>query len=246
MTIGVLFDLEDTLVKTPWSDCQHVIEFRHSTKAILIELEIPATVLDGTERSTAMRNRAEQYAEQKFPKERLQDFHNKMETFLSDYELDSAAKSTVFPDTIDALERLRAQAVGMAIVTNTSDKAATIVLQRHNLKPYFRTVVTRQDVKQLKPNPEGIHLAAHTLGTAKSFMVGDSILDVTAAKNARAVSIVVKREQEDIEAILERLQVGYVQEARTYMEERKNIQADHVVERLTEIPSLIAAEQRKI
>jgi len=245
MTVAVLFDLEDTLVKTPWSDCRHVIEFRHQTRATLVELGIPPIVLEGTERATIMRNTAEKYAEQKFSQERLRKFREKMEMFLSGYELDSAAKSTVFPDTVSALKQLRAQCVKMAVVTNTSAKAATIMLQQHKLRAYFDPIITRENVKQLKPNPEGILLAACALKVTKCFMVGDLVLDVIAAKNAGAVSIVVNREQDSIEANLKGLQAADFHEAKRYMEEKKNPQADYVVSSLIEIPPLIAAEQRK-
>jgi len=245
VTVGVLFDLEDTLVKTPWSDCRHVIEFRHQTRAALIQFGIPYLILEGVERSTVMRNRAGEYAKRKFSQEELQEFHEKMERFLSDYELDSASKSTVFPDTVETLERLRAKAVRMAIVTNTSAKAAASMLQRHGLKPYFDLIVTREDVEQLKPNPEGIFLAAGALGATKCFMVGDSVLDAIAAKSAGAVSVVVTREQDGMQVCLNGLSAGDVREAREYVEERKNVQADHVIESLIEILPLIVAEQRK-
>jgi len=64
MSIALLFDLEDTLVHTPWSDHQNVIRFRRKTREKLIELGIQPAVLEGIERATIMRNKASEYIEQ--------------------------------------------------------------------------------------------------------------------------------------------------------------------------------------
>jgi len=68
MTVAFLFDLEDTLVETPWADHQHVLEFRRETRQKLIELRIPPNALEGIERATIMRNKASEYVQQNFTK----------------------------------------------------------------------------------------------------------------------------------------------------------------------------------
>ena len=45
--IAVLFDLEGTLVQTPWEDPEHVLEFRRRTRRKRIELGVPFSVLKG-------------------------------------------------------------------------------------------------------------------------------------------------------------------------------------------------------
>ena len=193
MAVAVLFDLEDTLVQTPWSDFQHVIEFRRNTREKLVELGIPRSELEGIERATLMRNKASEYIEKHFTaaeKERLQQ---EMEVFLSRYELDSARKSKLFPDTIPTLEELKRLKVRTGLVTNTSSKAVEIVFQLHGLKRYFDVIITRENVARLKPNPEGILHAVKKLGARRFFMVGDLSLDAQAAKSAKGTSIIIKR-----------------------------------------------------
>jgi len=90
---AVLFDLEGTLVRTPWEDPQHVLEFRRQTKTKLTELGIPPSVLDGIERSTLMRNEALEYAEENFSEASKDKYHQEMEKFLEQYELDAARRS---------------------------------------------------------------------------------------------------------------------------------------------------------
>ncbi len=217
MTVAVLFDLEDTLVRTPWSDFQHVIEFRRNTREKLIELGIPRNELEGIERATLMRNKASEYIEKHFTVTEKKRLQQEMEVFLSRYELDSASKSKLFPDTIPTLEELKRLRVRTGLVTNTSAKAVEIVFRLHCLKRYFEVVITREDVARLKPDPEGILNAVKKLGAEGFFMVGDLPLDAQAARSAKGTSIIVKRNPD----------------------EKLHFQADHAIQSLSGVLPII-------
>jgi len=216
-TVAVLFDLEDTLVQTRWAEHQYIIEFRRKTKEKLIELGIPPSVLKGIERATIMRNKSIEYIEKNLAKADAEKIYQQMEKFFIRYELDSAKKSKLFPDTIPTLKKLRTLGIKMGLVTNTSMKSVDTAFRLHGLKNYFDVVVTREKVKKLKPDPEGIMFAAENLGAKSFFMVGDLIHDVSAAKNANGTSILVKRNQE----------------------EKTDYEADYVVQSLSKIPTII-------
>jgi putative hydrolase of the HAD superfamily len=222
-TVAVLFDLEDTLVKTPWTDHKHVIEFRRKTREKLIELGIPSSLLEGIERATIMRNKAIEYIEKNLTKAEAEKISQEMEKFLIRYELDSAKKSKLFPETISTLEKLKKLGVKMGLVTNTSMKATETVFLLHGLKSYFDAVVTREKVKKLKPDPKGVLLAVSKLDAKRFFMVGDLVHDAIAAKDANVTSIIVKRSFED----------------------EMDFQADHVVRSLNEVLDIIQAKKRK-
>ncbi len=247
MTVAVLFDLEDTLVQTPWADLKHVIKFRHRTREKLIELEIPPAILEGTERATIMRNKASEYVEQNFNKTDTKKFQREMEKFLSQYELDSAEKSKLFPETIPTLETLRKLGTKIGLVTNTSAKAMDTIFQIHGLRDYFDVVVTRESVSKLKPDPEGILLAIRKLSARSFFMVGDLILDVLAAKNAKGTAIIVKREMGKAEQqdLTKSLPADLLEGIKKIQKERANLQADYIVKSLSEIPEIVQAEMRK-
>jgi hypothetical protein len=100
MALAVLFDLEETLIQTPWSNRQHVLEFRANTRQQLIKLGIPTSLFEGIERATIMRNKASDYVEQHFSKAETVRFNQEMEKFLSLYEQDSANQSKLFSQTI--------------------------------------------------------------------------------------------------------------------------------------------------
>ena len=223
MAVAVLFDLEDTLVQTPWADHQHVIEFRRKTKEKLIALGMPPSVFEGIERATIMRNKSIEYMEKNFAKASTEKVYREMEKFLSRYELDSAKRSRLFPETIPTLEELRKLGIKLGLVTNTSMKAVETVFQLHGLKSYFDVAVTREKLKKLKPDPEGILLAVKKLGANGFFMVGDLVHDATAARYANGISIIVKRSPE----------------------EKMDFEADFFVHSLSEVPTIIRAEMRR-
>ena len=218
-----------------------MLEFRRETRQKLIELGIPPNVLEGIERATIMRNKASEYVEKNFAKADAQGFRQGMEEFLSRYELDSARKSQLFPETIQTLETLKELGAKVGIVTNTSAKAVNTVFQNHGLKNRFDVVVTRENVKKLKPDPEGILLAVKKLGATNCFMVGDLVLDILAAKGARVKAIIVRRnpEQPDPQDLLKSLPAELLEQAKRLLEDGKDFQADYVAQSLSEVPAIV-------
>lgn len=246
MTVAVLFDLEDTLVQTPWANHQHVLEFRRETRRRLIKLGIPPVVLAGLERATLMRNKASEYVEQNFTKKNAQRFRQGMEKSLSRYELDSAKKSQLFAETIQTLKALKELGTKMGLVTNTSEKAVSTVFQNHGLKNYFDAVVTREDVKKLKPDPEGVLLAVKKLGATNCFMVGDLVLDALAAKGAKVKAIIVRRkpEQADSQDFLRSLPAELLEQAKRLLADGEDFQPDYVAQSLSEVVTIVQREKQ--
>ena len=247
MNVAVLFDLEDTLVKTPWSGRQHVLEFRRDTRRKLIDLGIPKTVLEGVKRATLMRNIASEYVQRHFSEEKARIYRREMEIFLNHYELDSAKKSRLFPETISTLQTLRELGAKIGLVTNTSRRAVDVVFKMHGLKEYFDVVVTREDVSKLKPHPEGVLLATRKLGAKRILVVGDLVLDVLAAKGADGVAIIVARdlEKSGSQDLFKSLPGEVLEESRRALEEGGGLRADYVIQSLREVPVIVQAEERK-
>jgi HAD superfamily hydrolase (TIGR01549 family) len=79
----------------------------------------------------------------------------------------------------------------LGIVTTRSRRDAQAFLEQHALAGCFSVVVTHEDSRRLKPHPEPIHCAAKQLGVAieRCLMVGDTGLDVRAAKTAGAYAV---------------------------------------------------------
>lgn len=92
-----------------------------------------------------------------------------------------------------AMEALR-EASGFAdigVVTTKTSKFSIILLEHLGVMKFIKTVVGRDDVVNPKPDPEPINLALKRLekGKDNAFMVGDTIMDLKAAKAALVTGV---------------------------------------------------------
>jgi HAD superfamily hydrolase (TIGR01509 family) len=71
------------------------------------------------------------------------------------------------------------------IITNTPKIIALYLLEKFNILKYFNIIVTSDDVKYGKPNPEIIIKACKLLGVQPKevVIIGDTISDIEAGKN---------------------------------------------------------------
>ena len=192
---AVLFDLEGTLVESAYQRSRELVtRLRRDTREHLIVLGIPETVLEGLVRSHALRNEAYRWADENLDPEEASGIRARMEEFTLELDMISARESRLYPDTIDALERLRDRGCVMALVTNTSTPAANYVMGLLGLDRFFDAVVTRSDVPRLKPDPTMVRLAEVWLGVEAGWLVGDSSFDAGAAERAGLSSITIRRD----------------------------------------------------
>ena len=94
---------------------------------------------------------------------------------MKSYELSWADRSKIFSDTLQTLRSLKEKGCKMGLITNTSLDAANRMLSKYEIKTFFEIIVTREDVKKLKPNPEGILLALKRLDERKFYFIGSTI-----------------------------------------------------------------------
>ena len=66
-------------------------------------------------------------------------------------------------------------------------------LEKYDLKDYFDVVVTAEDTKKHKPDPEPVNIALAKLDSRPehSLMLGDTMFDILCAKNAGVTSVLV-------------------------------------------------------
>lgn len=193
VVVSIIFDLEGTLVRTAEMTKEFVHDFRRQTRNKLIELGVPEETLAGVETSALMRNKAMQYADASLSDSAKIRLMQELDRFLLGNELKWAENSALFPDTMPTLRTLRSRGIRMAIVTNTSRQAAQNILAKHALPEYFKAVITRDSVAQVKPDPQGVFLAIEQLQERNAFFVGDMPIDTEAARRAGIKSILIKR-----------------------------------------------------
>lgn len=91
---------------------------------------------------------------------------------------------------MDVLKRLKKENHKLGLVTNIGEYAIVKALKLFDLQEFIDVVITRNHVKFLKPNPEGLNLAMEKLDTTprQVIFVGDSVNDIEAAHKAGVVS----------------------------------------------------------
>ncbi|MHB1830531.1 MAG: HAD family hydrolase [Candidatus Micrarchaeaceae archaeon] len=113
--------------------------------------------------------------------------------YVSKFRSDSSAKLThVYPGAAVILSKFLKSKKRLAIVTNSSLESVKKDLPKEMIKK-FEAVITPEDVKASKPSGEGLRLLSSVSGVkpGKIAYVGDTVIDVRAAKDARCISVSV-------------------------------------------------------
>jgi HAD superfamily hydrolase (TIGR01549 family) len=102
------------------------------------------------------------------------------------YEKSHAAEVHMTDDMDQLLTYIGSNDMKIGVITGKSRKAYQISSEALKLSNFFDIVITGDDVRQPKPNPEGIFTALAYLGVSKeeAVFVGDSNADIKAGKSA--------------------------------------------------------------
>jgi phosphoglycolate phosphatase len=113
--------------------------------------------------------------------------------FLARYEAEPVRRTRLYPGARDLLDHLNHIGLPLAICTNKPIGLTRLILDRLEISAYFRAVWGGQAGRPLKPDPECLRTLCGELGTTpvETLMVGDSHVDVDAARTAGCLSIVV-------------------------------------------------------
>lgn len=98
------------------------------------------------------------------------------------------ANTHLFPETREVLQRLKQQGARIAILSTKYRYRIEELAARDFPEGFFDLIVGGEDVRQMKPNPEGLLLAMERLCVtpAETLYLGDSVVD---ALTARAASV---------------------------------------------------------
>ena len=115
----------------------------------------------------------------------------------------------LFDGIVDMLKTLRDKGYKTAIATSRTHEGTMKYLNQFGIADYFDAVVTMEDVKNHKPNPETCLMALEKLGAkpSEAVMLGDTRFDIGCANNAGVDSILVGWGEVTTEARLK--EIGY-------------------------------------
>lgn len=101
-------------------------------------------------------------------------------------------KTTLLPNAKEAIIKA-SEFAKLAVVTTKTSKSSAELLNDFNVGSYFEIIIGREDVVNPKPHPEPIEKALKLLNAniEKSYMIGDTCLDMNSAKNSNIIGISV-------------------------------------------------------
>lgn len=113
------------------------------------------------------------------------------DVFLKHYLENMPGESKPFPGLIDAMAALDEAAFAMAVCTNKTEALSVQLLEALGLASRFKAVVGGDSLPYRKPDGRHIHGTIDKAGghARTAVMVGDSVNDIEAAKDAGIVSI---------------------------------------------------------
>ncbi|HKZ93641.1 MAG TPA: HAD family hydrolase [Candidatus Bathyarchaeia archaeon] len=178
---AVVFDLDGTIVsfnldyKSARAD---VIQFFTSQG-------FPQSIFSMNESVFEMLKKAEIYLQNhRVGAKDLSKLKKDVWSIMEKYEMESAKSTQLLPGIIETLQALKKMRLKLGLFTVNSQRATEHILSTFRLKPFFRTVVTRDSVDFVKPNP--IHLEtvlkALKVKPEETIVIGDSVLDMKAAQ----------------------------------------------------------------
>lgn len=185
----VTFDLDGTLVDSV-PDLAVAIDLACSDLALRVPgaVKVRQWVGDGVRRLV---KRALTGTENGEPAAPL--FQHGMQLFRRYYREHLSDHTRLYPGVREVLDRLRAQGLQLACVTNKSQEFTGPLLEALDLSRYFGAVVSGDTLAERKPSPVPLLHVAEALAIAptSACMVGDSANDMRAARAAGFVPVAV-------------------------------------------------------
>jgi HAD superfamily hydrolase (TIGR01549 family) len=178
-----LFDLDGTLVDSVY---QHVLAWREALERVGTQLSVwrihrRIGMSGGLLVNALLRETGHSFT--RADEQHLQEWHAEAYAKLR-------SQVRPLPGAIELLECLAAAKVPFAIATSGMLASARPVLELLLLKP-STPIITREQVRHAKPDPDLFLAAAERLGVSihNSIVVGDSVWDLLAARRARALGV---------------------------------------------------------
>jgi len=179
-----LFDLDGTLVDSVY---QHVLAWKEALDADGIALSVwrihrRIGMSGGLFLNQLLRETQTEFSPERV--ERLQQMHADAYRRLSH-------QVRPLPGARDLLDTLTQTGIRWAIATSGRLTTASVNLAALGVDPAVTTVVTRDEVRHAKPDPDLFIHAALRLGVPveETVVVGDSVWDMLAARRCRALGV---------------------------------------------------------
>ncbi len=223
---AVVFDLDGTIVGFN-------IDFkaaRAEIKRLLTKQGLPSSLLSINESIFVMLRKAkERFEEDSRKEEEFMELKEKVIAVVERYEVEAARKTHLIPGVLQVLKTLRDMKLKIALFTANGEKSTNHILRRFRIRQFFDTVITREAVLAVKPDPAHLEatLKALKIMPNEAIVVGDSVRDVECASRLKVIAVGVTT---GFSSIKELTRAG----------------ADYLASSPTDIPTLVEQINRRI
>ena len=185
----VLFDLDGTLIEFKFK----VIESRKAVIDMLQGRGFDTKELTPEMRTQNLLNETRRQIENSSRLGSFEEMKEEISKVLDRFEIQAFNEARVHPGSLPILKKITSKGIRAAVVTNSGRVPVDLLLENFGFSPYLSLIVTRNEVERLKPDPQGILRALEALQARRedSIYVGDSIIDVQAARAAKVSSVAV-------------------------------------------------------
>jgi HAD superfamily hydrolase (TIGR01509 family) len=180
---GILLDLDGTIID--------------SKQAYLEAAKTAFRIMGRRKMDTALVTEIPKRMEQNLPIKDLlkgMDVQKFLEVYLNAYYQATATKTKPIPKISDTLQKLSEKTM-LALITMRYVPRENVIheLEKFNLAKYFRLVLTALDTHTPKPSSDALITCAKNFGVqpCQCLVVGDSVADIKAGKNAGAKTVAV-------------------------------------------------------
>ena len=136
-------------------------------------------------------NKAIEIISNKYPDSDLNKIKEDINNIIEQTHIDAAKNSRLFDNVIVLIEKLRNHGYKLTAFTRSGKKSTKILLSRNGLNDVFQMILTREDVMEPKPSPEGIEkiIEHYNYEPDKFLIIGDHPYDIMAGKKAKIYTI---------------------------------------------------------
>lgn len=183
MVRGLIFDVDGTLVTLKVDRAK----LHSATSRVLRDFGFDLSFMEEDKLTTQeVIEGAKRQVEEGGVDSSFEDFRASLNAALDSIEMEWNALAQPIAGAAEVLAKLKADGVKLATLTNSGRTPSDWLLKKHDLHRLFDFTLTRDDVPALKPRPDGIVMAMGMMGLPKRevFYVGDSVIDVQAARGA--------------------------------------------------------------
>jgi len=194
----IVFDYDGTLCKfqIPFLKMrQELLDFLNQT------LKLPDNYLSLEDRMTIIGRKARDFLIKNKRESEWESIKEEMEKIIKKWEWDSAKKNEIYPFVMEILQYFKDLNIKLGIFTLEPKEIIDFLLKKHEIKPFFYSIIARDDVINTKPHSEHLMKVLEELNSEpkNTLVVGDHPVDMECANNIGAMSAAVLNDRHEKE-----------------------------------------------